>query len=290
MTSAADGPGIVHVEECMGTVFTIDIRDPGSWRDAIGEAVAWLHRVDAVFSTYNHDSDISRIRRGELAVGDADPDVGRVLDLCAQVKEETGGYFSAFPDTDIDPTGLVKGWAIEQASRLLDHHGSVNHAVNGGGDIQIAGEAAPGRPWTIGINDPLDPRVLTTVTGHDFAIATSGTAERGAHITNPYTGIAARELASVTVVGRSLTRVDAYATAAFAMGPEALGWIRGVPGHDALLVFPNGRVASTLGFHRPAGPPKLVRSTGDRRSGTGRRWRAAGAGRRSAVAESRSRP
>jgi thiamine biosynthesis lipoprotein len=272
MTSATEHRGTLHVEECMGTVFTIDVRDRGSWRDAIGEAVAWLHRVDDVFSTYVHDSDISRIRRGELAVADADPDVGRVLDLCAQVTTETGGYFTAFPDTGIDPTGLVKGWAIEQASRLLHHHGSVNHAVNGGGDIQIAGEAAPGRPWTIGISDPLDPtRVLATVTGEDFAIATSGTAERGAHITNPHTGTAARELASVTVIGRSLTHVDAYATAAFAMGPEALGWIRGVPGHDALLVFPNGRVASTPGFHRPAHPPKLVRSTGDRRSGTRRR-------------------
>ena len=117
--AVVDGSRKVHVEECMGTVFTIDVRDPGSWDGAIGEAVAWLHRVDAVFSTYRADSDISRIRRAELAIEDADGDVAEVLNLCSVVEAETEGYFTAGWDTEIDPTGLVKGWAIEHASRLL---------------------------------------------------------------------------------------------------------------------------------------------------------------------------
>jgi thiamine biosynthesis lipoprotein len=233
----------------MGTVFTIDIRDAGSWGDAIGEAVAWLHRVDAVFSTYRADSDISRIRRGELTVEDADPDVGAVLDQCKVIEAETDGYFSAYWDTDVDPTGLVKGWAIEQASRILTAHGSDSHAVNGGGDIQLAGESAPGQPWRVGNSDPLDrTRVLRVVEGRDFAVATSGTVERGAHIVDPVTGFAAGDLASVTVVGRSLTRCDAYATAAFAMGGRALGWIDGVPGHEALIVSGRGLVTATAGL------------------------------------------
>jgi thiamine biosynthesis lipoprotein len=258
----------------MGTVFTIDIRDAGIWDDAIAEVVAWLHHVDAVFSTYKAESDISRIRRGELAIDDADPDVASVFDLCAAVAEETAGFFTIFEGADLDPTGLVKGWAIERASRLLRARGSHNHAVNGGGDIQVAGEAAPGQLWTIGISDPLDgTRVLTTVTGRDFAIATSGLAERGNHIVNPQTGGAADDLVSVTVVGRSLTRVDAYATAAFAMGPAAYRWIEARPGYNALLVFPDGTVAPTTGFHRPAGPPKLAEPAGD---GGGRRRRRSG--------------
>jgi thiamine biosynthesis lipoprotein len=239
----------LHVEHCMGTVFTIDIRDPGSWGVAIGEAVAWLHRVDEVFSTYRSDSDISRIRRRELAVDGADPDVAAVLDLCAVIEAETDGYFTAFWDTEIDPTGLVKGWAIERASRLLAARGSHNHSVNGGGDVQLAGEPAPGRPWRVGIVDPLDrTRVLKVVEGSDFAVATSGTAERGAHIVNPVTGAAAGELASVTVVGRSLTRCDAYATAAFARGRGARRWIEGVPDHEALIVSAHGLVTQTAGL------------------------------------------
>jgi thiamine biosynthesis lipoprotein len=252
---AAEAPRTVHVEHCMGTVFSIDIRDPGSWDEAIDEAVAWLHRVDAVFSTYKDDSDISRLRRRELAVEDTDHHVASVLALCAAVETETSGYFTGSPGAELDPTGLVKGWAIEQASQLLRARGSHNHAVNGGGDIQLAGRAGHDRPWTVGISDPLDrTRVMTTVTGHDFAIATSGVAERGAHIINPYTAAPADGLASVTVVGRSLTRVDAYATAAFAMGSNALGWIEALPDHDGLLVFPDGTAACTPGFHHPAGP------------------------------------
>jgi thiamine biosynthesis lipoprotein len=246
----------------MGTVFTIDIRDPGHWAPAVEEVVNWLHHVDVVFSTYQETSDISRIRRGELTVEGADPEVGPVLELCAQLETETDGRFSAHYDGTLDPTGLVKGWAIERASALLRTRGSANHAVNGGGDIQIAGEAGPAAPWVIGISDPFDrARVLTTVSGKDFAIATSGTGERGRHILDPLTGRAARELASVTITGRHLTRVDAYATAAVAMGPSALGWIAQHAGHEGLVVTADHRIMATAGFHRPAGPPPLVRRT-----------------------------
>jgi thiamine biosynthesis lipoprotein len=92
---AAAPPRTVHVEHCMGTVFTLDIRDAGTWDDAIEEAVAWLHQVDAVFSTYRPGSDIERVGRGELRVSEAHPDVAIVLDLCAHVQNLTGGYFSA---------------------------------------------------------------------------------------------------------------------------------------------------------------------------------------------------
>lgn len=248
-TAGIDRVRTLHVEDCMGTVFTIDVRDPGWWGEAIDDAVAWLHRVDAVFSTYRPESDISRIRRGQLAVEDADPDVALVVDLCTAVEGETGGYFTAVWDRQIDPTGLVKGWAIEEASRRLSAHGIRNHAVNGGGDIQLAGESAPGQPWRVGISDPFDcTQLLTVVDGRDFAVATSGTAERGAHILNPLTGERAGELASVTVVGRSLTRVDAYATAAFAMGDDALAWIESVPGYEGLVVSADGVVTSTSGW------------------------------------------
>jgi thiamine biosynthesis lipoprotein len=250
MTATAPSePRTVHVEHCMGTAFSIDIRDRGVWQAAITEVVAWLHRVDALFSTYRADSDISRLRRGELTTTDADPLVVEVLGLGERLRAETEGYFTTLWDGQVDPTGLVKGWAIEKASRLLTAHGSSNHAVNGGGDIQIAGESAPGQPWRIGIADPLDrSRILTVVRGRDIAVATSGVAERGAHIVDPRTGTPAGELASVTLVGTSLTRVDAYATAAFAMGASSLAWVEALPGYDAMVVTPDGVTRSTSGF------------------------------------------
>lgn len=232
----------------MGTVFSIDIRDEGTWTAAIDAVVAWLHSVDAVFSTYQPDSDISRIGRAELRIVDAHPDVAAVLDLCEQLEDETGGFFSARYGDHLDPTGLVKGWAIEAASRLLRTYGSRNHSVNGGGDIQLAGEAAPGSAWRVGISDPADrTRLLTVVTGRDLAVATSGTSERGPHIVDPHTGEPASSLSSITVVGRHLARADAYATAAFASGAGALAWLERMPGHEALVVDSTG-VHATSGF------------------------------------------
>jgi thiamine biosynthesis lipoprotein len=245
----ADRLRTLHAEHCMGTVFTIDIRDLGSWDEAVAEAVAWLHRVDTVFSTYKPDSDISRLRRGELDLARCDPDVAAVLDLCAEIEAETDGYFTASWDGSVDPTGLVKGWAIERASDILRARGSCNHSVNGGGDVQLAGESAPGEPWRIGISDPLDAtRVLTVVAGRDIAVATSGTAERGLHVIDPARGVAASALAAVTVVGRSLMRTDAYATAAFAMGHDAATWLESLAGYEGLVVFDGGGTTETSDF------------------------------------------
>jgi thiamine biosynthesis lipoprotein len=239
----------LHVEHCMGTAFTIDIRDRGDWTAAIADVVAWLHLVDRIFSTYRADSEISRIGRGELRVADADPLVAEVLDRCAVAQRETGGYFSSMPAGRLDPTGLVKGWSIERASDLLTAAGATNHAVNGGGDMQLAGEPSPGQPWTVGISNPADrTRVLSTVSGRDLAVATSGLGERGAHIVNPFTGRAAESVASATVVGPRLTEVDTYATAAVVMGPSAVGWVESLDGYEALVVDTAGAVRTTSGW------------------------------------------
>ena len=233
----------------MGTVFTLDIRDPGDWSAAVAEAVAWLHHVDAVFSTYRPDSDLSRVRRGELRVADADPAFEPVLDLCARARTDTGGAFSAMSGGGLDPTGVVKGWAIERASDILDRHGARNHAVNGGGDMQLAGQAEPDRPWGVGIADPADPtRVLTIVRGCDLAVATSGVAERGLHIVDPFTGRPATGIASATVLGPRLALVDAYATAAVVLGRDAVRWIDTMAGYAALVVTTEGEQLTSAGW------------------------------------------
>jgi FAD:protein FMN transferase len=242
----------VHVEHCMGTVFTIDIRDPGNWDDAIRNVVSWLHEVDRVFSTYRYDSDICRLQRGEISLEAAHRDVAEVLELCADAQVVTGGYFTAMPNGRLDPTGLVKGWAIEHASRQLTAHGTANQAINGGGDMQLVGEAASGTPWTVGISDPRESRrVLTVVSGRDFAVATSGTAERGAHIVDPFTGHPATRAISATVTGPSLTQADAYATALLVMGPAGVRWIADVDGYEALVVAADATCHRSSGWRIP---------------------------------------
>ncbi|NVN00682.1 FAD:protein FMN transferase [Arthrobacter sp. SDTb3-6] len=236
----------------MGTVFSFDIRAPGVSPNLLQAVVDWLHRMDALFSTYRRDSEICRLDRGSLRLEDCRAEVREVLKLCEQAGRDSGGYFSARLPGGLDPSGMVKGWAIERASDMLRDGGSTSHALNGGGDIQLLGRPDPGRPWTIGIADPFRRGALAaTITGTDMAIATSSTAERGLHVINPNSGEPASTLASITLVGEHLTTVDAYATAALAMGDRARAWVTRLPGIEAFAVTAAGESWRTPNF--PAG-------------------------------------
>jgi FAD:protein FMN transferase len=249
-----------HVEHCMGTVFSFDLRPPHVSPAVLEDVVAWLHRMDATFSPYRPGSDISRLARGDITLAGCAPEVGEILGLCDRLREATAGCFSAYASGTLDPSGIVKGWAVESAAGMLRHAGSRNHSVNGGGDLRLVGGPAPGRPWRIGIADPLRPGAVgTVVAGRDLAVATSGTAERGAHILDPRTGLPAEGLASVTVVGPDLTTADAYATAAFVMGDAARDWIEGLPGHEAYAVSADGRTWTTTGLRPTAAATRSPR-------------------------------
>ncbi|MFI6111059.1 FAD:protein FMN transferase [Kitasatospora sp. NPDC051164] len=242
----------------MGTVFSITVRDPGpETAAALGRIVERLHRIDAVFSTYRPDSDISRLDRGELTRAACDPDVPGVLAACRQVAAETDGWFTERPGGRLDPSGWVKGWAVEEAAALLRSSGARQYCVSGGGDVQTGGG-----PWRIGIADPRQPALIAAVlAGRGLAVATSGTAERGAHIIDPHTGRPATGLASLTLVGApgtGIARIDAWTTAAFAMGPDrALAWAARRPGIEALAILPDGTKRWTPGLpgHLPASGP-----------------------------------
>jgi thiamine biosynthesis lipoprotein len=229
----------------MGTVFSIDVRAPGVDRHAIADVVRWLHWVDATFSTYQDGSQISRLGRGAIGLSECAEEVTEVLERCTALRAETEGFFDARAGGRLDPSGYVKGWAIERASDLLVRAGSTNHCVNGGGDVQCVGTPTDDREWQVGIAHPLrSGELIASVPGRTFAVATSGTAERGRHIIDPHTRKFADALASVTVIGRRLADVDAYATAAFAMGTEAEPWLA-AHGIRALIVHCDGRTTTT---------------------------------------------
>lgn len=238
----------------MGTVFSVHINDPGDWSPAVARVVELLHEVDRVFSPYRAESDVSRLARGAIRLPGCRPELADVLALCAEATARTDGYFSAHVDGRLDPTGLVKGWSIQRAADLLAAAGATSYGVNGGGDMQLAGGRGDGRPWRVGIAHPRHPGALATVvSGHDLAVATSGSAERGAHITDPHTGRPARGLAAVTVTGPSIVWADAYATAACAMGRGARTWLTGLGGYEAYVVDDDGHCWATSGF--PAAAP-----------------------------------
>jgi thiamine biosynthesis lipoprotein len=251
-SASADAGRLRHVEESMGTVFSFDIRgveDEARVRAGLQAAVASLHRADEVFSTYRSDSQIMRLSRGEITLADCVAEVPEVLELCAEAERESDGWFTTRYAGGVDPTGLVKGWAVERAVRMIASSGASAVCLNGGGDVQLHGG-----PWRVGIADPLHPGGLATVieAQEGLAVATSGPAERGCHVLDPHTGEApVNGLASITVVcPGGLTLADARATAAYAMGDRARGWLEGLAGAEGFAVTTDGGTWLTSGFRR----------------------------------------
>jgi thiamine biosynthesis lipoprotein len=256
-----------HAEHVMGTVASFDVTAAFAGAP-LAEAVRWLHRVDDTFSPFVPDSEVSRLARGEISVADCAPEVAEVLAECESVTAASGGYFSARYAGRLDPSGYVKGWAIERAAALLTAAGSASHCVNGGGDVQCVGARSAGEPWRIGIADPSRPGALIrVVTGYDFAVATSGVAERGSHIVDPHTGLPAGEFLSMTVVGPRLARADAYATAAVAMGCTAREWIESLDGYSGFAIRADGTCWQTSGFAAHLALPKRDRESSNERRG-----------------------
>ncbi|MGZ4417696.1 MAG: FAD:protein FMN transferase, partial [Gaiellaceae bacterium] len=171
---------------------------------------------------------------------------------CERLRAETDGYFNvraASPEL-VDPSGLVKGWAVDHAAALLDEAGLRNYAVNAAGDMRLRGRAVPELHWRVGIQHPLElDRVARVIDTTDLAIATSGEYARGAHVLDPHTHRPPTGILSVTITGPDLATADAYATAAFAMGAaRATHWTARLRGYEAMTILADGRVLSTPGF------------------------------------------
>jgi thiamine biosynthesis lipoprotein len=260
---APDSP-LGRVEHIMGMPICIDVRDPDVDPAALDRTFSFLTWVDQTFSTYKPNSEISRINRGMMRLEDAHPDVHLVLARCEDMCQETGGYFDInsnrlpIPVIDvsgketmagIDPSGFVKGWAVDRAAEVLDGAGARNYSINAGGDVRVRGGALPDPVWRVGIRHPyLHDKVAAVVVADDLAIATSGTYERGDHITDPHTGLAPTGVLSVTVVGPELATADSYATAIFAMGEAGPAWTTRLFGYEAMTILADETILYTRWF------------------------------------------
>jgi FAD:protein FMN transferase len=241
----------------MGLPISLALRgrhaDDEQARTAWAGVMAVLREVDAVFSTYCADSVVSRLGRGEVALEDCPPEVAEVLALGAAAERDSSGAFSVSrpgPDGDpvLDPSGVVKGWAVERAAAPLRALAGTDFCLSAGGDMVCRTLDPEAGPWRIGIEDPRDPaRVIAVVPVWTGAVATSGTAHRGQHLVDARTGRPPSRVASVTVVTGSLTWADIDATAAYAQGAEAARWLQTRPGRTGLVVWEDGSTTTVTG-------------------------------------------
>jgi thiamine biosynthesis lipoprotein len=239
---------------CMGMHITVEITDVGDTRKTrrdIDAVFAHFARVDDRFSTYKPTSEISLINQCKIHASHASIEMRTVLALCEQTKKETDGYFDIMHDGKLDPSGLVKGWAIWNAALLLRKRGQENFFIDAGGDVQVAGENASGIPWIVGIRNPMNrEQIIKVLVPGDRGIATSGTAERGQHIYNPHKPEEKlTEVMSISVIGPNVYEADRFATAAFAMGTEGVRFIERLPGFEAYQIDRRGIATYTTGFN-----------------------------------------
>jgi thiamine biosynthesis lipoprotein len=232
-----------RVEHVMGFPISLRIDDESLPESAADAVFAWLREVDARFSPFRPDSEVSRLDRGELS--DPTPDLTEVLDLCEHYRVATGGAFDVrLPGRGLDPCAVVKGWSVQRAAELLTAAGATRFCLNAGGDV-----VAAGGPWRVGVRHPEHADQLCTVLElTDGSVATSARYERGDHIVDGRTGRPATGLLSLTVVAPTLTEADSVATAAFAMGPEGIEWAAGLEGCEVFAVDAERNVLRTPGF------------------------------------------
>jgi thiamine biosynthesis lipoprotein len=233
----------------MGMPITIEIIGKVPLK-LFNEVFDYFRAVDRRYSTYKKDSEISQINSG-LPKRKWSREMKMVISLCEDTKKASKGYFDISHNGKLDPSGLVKGWSVLNASKLLLPKVK-NFYIEAGGDIEVHGHNDQGERWRIGIRNPFNiNEIIKTVALPRGGMATSGTYIRGEHIYNP---INPSELPggikSITIIGPNVYEADRFATASFAMGVQGINFIEKLPGLEGYMVDDNGIATFTSGFER----------------------------------------
>ena len=235
----------------MGMPVIVEAADEFAAPEDLEKVFSYFNYVDETFSTYKPDSEISKINKGLIKPESAGKDTREVFVLSEQTKQLTGGYFNIVtPQGSFDPSGLVKGWAIYNAAKILEGSQYKNFYVEAGGDIQTFGHNHEGKNWSVGIKNPFDQsQIVKVVYLFGQGIATSGTYIRGQHIYNPHKpGFAISDIASLTVIGPNVYEADRFATAAFAMGKQGINFIESLQDLEGYMIDKDGIATITSGF------------------------------------------
>lgn len=234
----------------MGMTITVAVADPEGTQQHIDDVFAYFQHIDERFSTYKPTSEISQMNAGELHLEDYSDELREVLQLAELTRQQTSGYFDILRNGRCDPSGLVKGWAIQNAAKLLLLQGLRNFFVDAGGDIAAYGKNPDSELWRVGIRNPYHHNeIIKVLQMQNCGVATSGTYLRGEHIYNPANAFQpANEIVSMTVIAPTIYDADRFATAAFAMGKKGISFIEQLPSFEGYMIDLHGTATATTGF------------------------------------------
>lgn len=240
----------------MGMPVTVSIIDSYATKNDLEKVFSYFTYVDEKFSTYKATSEITAINERKIALESASKDMREIFKLSEETKQLTHGYFDIQkPNGSYDPSGIVKGWAIHNAAKILRDAGFKNYFVNAGGDIEVCGKNEKNEPWQVGINDPYDTGyqkiVKIVYLKNEEGIATSGTYIRGDHIYNPHKkNTPINDIISLTVIGPNVYEADRFATGAYAMGKEGIHFIEKMKNLEGYVIDEDGIATYTSGFEK----------------------------------------
>lgn len=238
-----------QTEQIMGMPVTIILLADDHSHTLFAEVFDYFRSIDEQFSPYKKTSEVAKINQG-LPEAEWSDDMRLIVKLAEQTKAATQGYFDVWHNGRFDPSGIVKGWAIDQAAQLLHEAGRHDFYIEAGGDIAVSGYNEAGDKWNIGIRNPFErSEIVKVLQVSDCGVATSGTAIRGQHIYNPHAPTKRlHNIISLTVVGPTIYDADRFATAAFAMGPRGIEFIENLDGFEGYAIDKHGIATMTSGF------------------------------------------
>jgi thiamine biosynthesis lipoprotein len=173
----------------------------------------------------------------------------------------TGTAYLRRRGASLDLGGIAKGYAADEAARILKEYGVRDAMLNLGGNILALGRSEGGRPWQVGVQNPLSVRGESALSLpiESESVVTSGVNEqffirdgvRYHHLLDPRTAFPAQSgLLSATVLAPSSMRADALSTAAFVLGPEKGAQLVQKVGARAVFILENGKIYATFPIGR----------------------------------------
>ena len=231
----------------MGMPIAVEISKSTNDKSAnadIEKVFDYFRYVDEKYSPFKETSEVAKFNRGEKV----SHEMTKILELAQDLKNQTNGYFDIVrPDGKIDPSGIVKGWAIKNAANILKDLGYKKFYVDAGGDAEIVG-----KNWKWGIRNPFNKSEIVKVLKlSNCGIATSGTYERGQHIYNPVGKKSEiTDVVSLTVIGPDVYEADKFSTPAFAMGRAGIEFIERQKDLEGYMIDKRAIATMTIGFDK----------------------------------------
>ena len=169
-------------------------------------------------------------------------------------RDEDGSIMLRRKEQAISLGSIAKGYAVDQAKRILQKNGVANGLINFGGEVSCFGD----KRW-VGIQNPLktNGQAIAKLPISNQAVVTSGVYQKGFkldgtwyhHLLDPRSGYPSqRGLQSVTLIGESAMEMDALATVVLVMGMERGRQLLEQYQAEAVFVNDSGDILATTGI------------------------------------------